>query len=147
MSVKVTQRPEYTGKYSAIDGMAQEGRVLIQREGDDGHPAFHAGPTYPSKLPIRSDVQKLLDMSDDDFERWYKARQLAIVSELNKWKLIGDVPHLTYPAEDQRWTFGSAVTAFKQVTETLQQALKHLEVIKARRGDIIKSEKEQPVLP
>ena len=86
-----------------------------------------------AQRPVRSDVERLLNLSDADFNTWYEPRLQATNRQLEDYLLIGSIPHLDYGAEEQKLHLGDANTAFKNHIATLRSAQEYLGLIKEVR--------------
>jgi hypothetical protein len=123
------EHPEWSGEYPAIDGIAKPDRDF--READ-------LGGTYytPAELSIRSDIEKIFQMEDEDFDGWYKERHSTSKSLLEQIKLAGDVPYLGQSSEDGKGsTIGTSHHSLRSIVESLEKSLDYLDKIKTAREE------------
>jgi len=86
---KYPVHPEYSEKYPAIDGIAKPDRPT--------------GDHYiPAEKAIRSDIEKILEMSDDFFNSWYKERLAVSKSLLDQYQIFASIPNLVYASESRK---------------------------------------------
>jgi len=111
----IKKHPEWTGKYTAIDGIAgRDGDFIIK--------------------PIRSDIEEILKLNDLHFGDWYNERKNATESLLKQYEIIGSIPSLAYPFEQ----FQNGLNANSHVRVTinlLKEGLDYLEKIKEVREE------------
>lgn len=112
ISYLIKKRPDLTRDYPAIDG--------ITKDEED---------SFPAKTAVRSDVENILEMSDNDFNLWYLERRDAISSLLRTYNLVGDIPDLRFANEDNK-RYMKDSEAIKPIIEVIERAQRNLEVIK-----------------
>jgi hypothetical protein len=127
--MKYSACPDLTKNYPAIDGIAKPERN--HHRSDNNCMAEDRVYFDSAEEAIRSDVLPILDLSDAEFEHWYRERFDALTKVLKEWELIGSIPNLGWT--DQPMTFGQSVTQFRYQIEGLNEALNHLVALKDRR--------------
>ena len=108
------ENKDWSEKYKALDG------IPIKED----FPVI----TDPSD-PIRSDLVKILNLSQNEFEKWYYARFDVTTELFEQYKLFESIPNLYYHSESQKYTMG-AFTHVKTHLETLSTGLEYLDIIK-----------------
>ena len=121
MKKEYQKHPEWTDKYSAINGIGKDGECLP--ESDLGQPRYSS-----SHRPIRSDIEKILNFNEDNFYGWLSQRRTATKKLLSKYKLFASIPHLSYASEDQKLDM-TARTHVKDHIAEFEQGLDYLEKI------------------
>ncbi len=99
----IKKHPEWSEKYPAIDGIAkgerpskEERKKMIQE-----NPTANIHYRQAEK-PIRSDIEKILKLNDEEFNTWFAERRIAALNLLNNYELIGSIPSLRYSSEEQQ---------------------------------------------
>jgi hypothetical protein len=104
MAPTIKQRPGYTEKCSAING--------IVKEGLGGKPTGDA---------VRKDVLEIL--LKEDFPIWYRKRADAVLAMIANLKLVSSVPDLFYPSREHTMkdsvSIGSLLEAYEKALEYL----------------------------
>jgi hypothetical protein len=114
--IKLDEKPEYSSKYPAIDGIDKKVEGILVGK------------------PIRSDIIKLFEMDNGEFEKWYSERREAAQTLLNMYELVSSVPALIYGSE--RMQFGmDAYTDLASFISIFEKTLDYLEKIQDRRND------------
>jgi hypothetical protein len=125
IEIKITEHPELTEKYSAIDGIAK--------------PETRCGPDnefimYGQK-PIRSDIETILKLEDFEFEKWYTERKEATERLLKDYKVFASIPCLAYGTEEQKLDM-TAYSHVRDYVKSLEEASDYLEVMKRVRTEV-----------
>ncbi len=77
----VKKHSEWSEKYPAIDGITNGEGVYFQK-------------------PIRSDIEEILNLNDEEFNHWFSERRIASLKLLNDYELVGSIPDLESPLEE-----------------------------------------------
>ena len=117
--MEIKQYSKYSRKYPAIDGIAKDKDYSI------GHRDENA---------IRSDIEKILNFSDAEFNNWYSDRRFIAERLLKDYKVIASIPDLRYPNEDQQMGL-DAYSGLGGMIEILKEGLDYLDIIKKVRAD------------
>ena len=108
------ENKDWSEKYKALDG------ILIER---------NFPVTMESSEPVRSDLVKILNLSQNEFDNWFNPRYIATEKLFEQYKLFESIPNLYYHSESQKYTMG-AFTHVKTHLETLSTGLEYLDIIK-----------------
>lgn len=83
---------------------------------------------YPT---TRSDIEKIINLKDDDFKTWYEERKNFAESALKGYKLIGTIPELNSSDERKMADY----TQLSHHIEILEKSLTYLEILKDIREE------------
>lgn len=122
---KSKEHPEWSEKYPAIDGIAKE-QVAYQH--DRTRPPV---VDVPNQEPIRSDVEAILELGDDEFEEWYRTRKETAERLLRDYETVGSIPDLWYAHEQQQLT----IRPYMNIIGVLEKGLEYLDIIKQARDE------------
>lgn len=103
-------------KYPAVDGVE------------------HINDEYVKK-PIRSDIEEILKLNDNDFAEWFHDREFAVKKLLTNYEFVASIPDLRYSYENQRLGL-DANSEIRSIIGTLKKGLEYLEVIRNVREHI-----------
>lgn len=92
--------------------------------------------SYPSLA--RPDVRSILTMDEAGFEGWFFSRFKAASTLLDQYKLIGEIPELSYPPKNPIDMDGHSNIGM--MIDCLEKAVLFLDVIKQARR-VLKSQK------
>ena len=126
------QHPEFSEKYPAIDGIEKD----TKREIDSLRKQFPESD-IPYKEPekaIRSDIEKILALNDEEFHKWFSERKITAQKLLNNYELVGSIPDLIYASEDQKNGLTANVYLGEPI-KILKKGIEYLEVIKKVRDE------------
>lgn len=112
--MKIKQHPEWTEKYSAIDGIAKP---------------------KSAQNSIRSDIEEILKFSDEEFYKWYETRKNVTVKLLQDYQLFSTIPALKYGSEEQKLDMTAYIHVDKHL-QYLKKGLEYLLMIKTLREEI-----------
>ena len=129
----VKEHPEWTEKYSAIDGFKYDTKKDVEEfrrkfVGEIG------GPSLRVKKVIRSDIEGILKLNDEDFTKWFSERKITAQRLLKDYELLGTIPCLTYGFEDQQYNL-TAITHLNDTIEILKEGIEYLDIIKQVRDE------------
>ncbi len=133
----IKEHPEWRQKYSAVDGFkdsTEEAIENLQRK----HPGESFGEPR-IKNPIRSDIEKILQLNDGNFTKWFADRKIAAQKLLKQYEIIGTIPSLNYGFEDHQYDMTSN-TCLKDTIDVLKESIEYLDIIKQVRDEYKKGE-------
>ncbi len=111
----IKKHPEWSEKYPAIDGIAGRYDNLTIK-------------------PIRSDIEKILNLNDLHFGDWYNERKNATEKLLKQYEVVASIPDLVHAFEERK--FGLEGSAFICTPiKVLKEGLDYLEKIKEVREE------------
>jgi hypothetical protein len=105
------ERPDLTEWFPAIDG-------IRNNHGE----------------PIRHDVLKIINMDDEEFEKWYSTSKTSIRMLRELWGPVMSIPNLEYPRPEHQYDM-TANTVMRTIKDNINKAEEHLELIKERREE------------
>lgn len=117
----IKEHLKWTEKYPAIDGIAKSRRL----SGDYWRPAENA---------IRSDIEKILEMNDTNFNSWYTSHKETAEKLLNLYSHFAEIPNLIYGSEEQKLGM-DANTHISSPIGCFKEGLDYLEMIKKVREE------------
>ncbi len=131
--MKTKRYPEYSEKYPAIDGIAKgerpskEERERIMAE--DYSKAIDGISYLHSERAIRSDIERILGLSDEDFGVWYMERISATTNLLEMYELFASIPDLQYGSENQPYDMATSSHLGEHI-KLLKRSIEYIEVIR-----------------
>lgn len=84
----------------------------------------------PDALRVRSDIEEIINKTDEAFLTWYTPRREAVEKFLRDYELFASIPDLRYPTEQ---TIGSVFAVVENQLHSLKQSWEYLEMIKKLR--------------
>jgi hypothetical protein len=133
----IKKHPEWKLKYPAVDGFGYNTEKEME-ELEKKHPGEFFGETR-FKKPIRSDIEKILGLNDEDFTKWFSDRKITALRLLKEYEIIGTIPSLNYGFEDQQYNM-TAMTHLNDTIGVLKESIEYLDVIKQVRDEYKKGE-------
>lgn len=83
--------------------------------------------------PIRSDIERLCRISDEDFKKWYQRVYGATDDLLSYYQGFAAIPNLDYSSEDQRFDM-TVIPGVKTHIEYLQKGMEYIKQVKGLRA-------------
>jgi len=131
--MRLKQRPEYSEKYPAIDGIAKEERPSKgERDVMIAENPLEEVYYHPSEKAIRPDIENILGLDDAGFDEWYKTRKSVAERLLKDYEVVGTIPHLQFGSRQNNLT---CISHLSGVIESLEEGLEYLEIIKKVRTE------------
>ena len=128
----VKEHPEWKNKYQAVDGFKYDTKKKKWKDLRE-YPGEFFGQTRV-KNPIRSDIEKILKLNDEDFTKWFSERKITAQRLLKEYEIIGTIPCLTYGFEDMQYNM-SAIAYFNNTIKNLKEGIEYLDIIKQVRDE------------
>lgn len=131
--MKIKEHPEWSKCYPAIDGIAK----LQKPSKEEINKILDKIPSKrvyykEAENAIRSDIEKILKLSDVDFHDWYHERKDATEKMLKQYEIIASIPNLRYSSESQKLGL-DALCYISDTIGVLKEGLDYLEKIKEVR--------------
>jgi hypothetical protein len=106
--------------------------------------------SHHNKLPIRSDIEKILLMDKKSFDNWYSKRRKITTNLLEEYQLFVSIPNPTYSSEGSKYNMNARTHVGTHI-EAFKEGLEYLEVIKSFRENAVdilrEGVKERVLLP
>lgn len=118
----IKEHPEWSEKYSAIDGIAKPRKFLVGK--DSPH----------EEKAIRSDIEEILKLEDTNFNKWYISHKETAEKLLNLYSHFAEIPNLNYGSEEQKCGM-EAYSSIKSLIDYFKEGLDYLEKIKQIREE------------
>jgi hypothetical protein len=84
--------------------------------------------------PIRSDIERLCQMSDENFVDWYRAAYFPTLELYENYQSFASIPNLDYTSEDQKFDM-TAIPEVEIHLENLRKGLEYVKQIKTLRAE------------
>lgn len=107
--------PEWSEEYPAIDGIETKSELRGEH-------------VKPGGRPVRSDIELILDMPEEEFNQWISERRETTSNLLKEYELFTTIPHLGYVSEQAKFNM-SALTHVETHKEVLKRGLDYLDKI------------------
>ncbi len=135
----IKEHPEWSDKYPAVDGFSFNSieEVNAMRKDYPNNPSHYY---LVPKNALRSDIEKIIGLNDQDFLKWFSERKIAAQTMLKNYELIGEIPHLSYAYEGHGLETLSSNIHINDMIQVLKKGIEYLDVIKQVRDESKKTE-------
>ena len=133
----IKKHPEWSDKYPAVDGIEYNTTKEMEELKKKYSGEFFGDNRF--KRPIRSDIEKILSLNDEDFLKWFSDRKNIAQRLLKEYEVIATIPCLTYGFEDQQYDMRDS-THLNSTIGVLKNSIEYLDIIKQVRDESKKGE-------
>jgi hypothetical protein len=116
----IKKHPEWKDKYCAVDGIEKKDGFSSRCIGD--------------KKAVRSDIEKILNLNDEEFTKWFSDRKIAAQRLLKDYEIISDIPFLAYGCEGLKNNLG-VNNYIRGPIDILKKGIEYLDILKQVRDE------------